>query len=967
MFGSRLAVRNAMTLICLLGLVLLSVAQWRGAEAVLAAGTITGTVFQDYNGNGAQDVNQTIPSAGSGTTRVANDRGLGSVIVTAFNSAGAVVGTATTAANGSYSLSASGTGPYRIEFSGFPTGFHPGPVGSNNGSTVRFVNDGATANVNLGIHLPSGYCQNNPDLVTSCFRAGAQNTVTESSVLSFPYNAGSNSGTTIPDYRVPASHTLNVQSLRTGAVWGLENSRTRDIIYASAFFKKHAGFGPGADGTLNTADDPGAIYLISEAVGAPQTVFTVPGATTNVHDTADYILDGYNVGWNGVGKYSLGGIALSDDEATLYVMNLENRTLYALNATTGAVLGQQTIPGVPAIAGSAASGAAPPLPAPSPVAACATDAIRPFAVNFDKGQLYVGITCTAEGSTTVDTYVESSTPPNGRFDHDNTAELASVVDNDGNGIYNRGDARQMRAYVYTVNPATLAFSAAPAFQFGLSYPRGIANANGLPPAEWRPWVNGFDYISIGERTVYYPQPWLTDLSFDGNNLVLLLRDRTGDTTGFRQPADPTAPPTDLWDGVGVGDVLRACPNALGQLELESNGSCGGITTNPPAGLGPGGLPLEPQGPGGGEYYFDDGYGVRGQTVNHDEVSLGGSVTVEGHPDVVVTTFDAFPLRPPSEVFNSGFRWHGNDTGASSKAYVIFDSDTVPPTDPLTFGKANGLGDLIVLCDEAPIEIGNRVWRDDNLNGVQDPNEPVIPGVTLELYEGNSTTPIATAVTDGEGNYIFSAYRTPGDSTTALRYGLDLKPNTRYTVRIPNATGVNQQAALVGLLPTLANAAGTGGAGGDSRDSDGIQAGTLVAATLITGGVGVNNHTYDFGFVAAPTAITLDSFAARKAGGGAVVTWSTSLEIDTWGYHLYRSATGSMADAVRVSDPLILAKGRGGAGASYSFVDETASGGPYTYWLEEHTTAGARTVYGPVTTEQLSGGGAHRAWLPMVLR
>ncbi len=958
MFGNRLAVRNATALSCLLALVLASALQWHAATPALAAETISGIVFQDYNGNGTRDVNPTVPNAGDGgVTRLAVDRGLGGVTVTAYDSTGAVVDSTVTAPDGSYVLTANSPGPYRIEFTGLPTGFQPGPVGSNNGSTVRFVPDGTSTNVDLGIHLPGEYCQNNPQMVTSCFRgvpAGGSPPPppeTQTSVIGFPYNAGASVDPNFPAFETPTTPTLAVAHSTTGAVWGLAHSRSRDIIYASAFFKKHSPFGPGADGVQDTADDPGAIYLIDQNTGAVQGVFTVPGATTNPHDTSDYIFDNEDSGWDAVGKFGLGGIALSEDETTLYVMSLEDRTLYALDAVTGAVVGQTPVPG---IGGSPVP--APPLPAPSPVPQCATDAIRPFAVHLHRGQLYVGITCTAEGSATVDTFTDVN--GNGRFDHNNAAEVASVVDNDGNGIYNRGDARQLRAYVYTVDPATLTFSAAPVLDFSLAYPRGIANANGVPPADWRPWVDEFDYISMGENTVYYPQPWLTDLSFDGDNLILALRDRTGDATGYNMPAPSRISPANvLWNGVGVGDVLRACPNGGGQLTLENNGSCGGITTVPTPGatLGPN------QGPGGGEYYFDDGYGIRGQTVNHDEVSLGGSVSVPGHPDVVVTTFDAFPWRPPSEVFNGGFRWYDNTTGALSKAYVIYNTDQ--NTSPLSFGKANGLGDLIVLCDEAPIEIGNRVWRDDNGNGVQDPGEPPLAGVTLELYEGNNPVPIATAVTDSEGNYIFSAYRTPGDSTAALRYGLDLRPGTQYTVRIPNATGPNQQAALVGLLPTQANA---GGAAGDIRDSDGLQSGTAVQVTLITGGVGANNHTYDFGFVPQPTAIILDSFTARLMGVGAVVSWSTSLELDTWGFHLYRSATGRLDDAVRVTDRLILAKGRGGLGASYNFVDQTATAGPYTYWLEEHTTGGARAIYGPAQAG-LAADGAYKAFLPQVVR
>ena len=39
-----------------------------------------------------------------------------------------------------------------------------------------------------------------------------------------------------------------------------------------------------------------------------------------------------------------------------------------------------------------------------------------------------------------------------------------------------------------------------------------------------------------------------------------------------------------------------------------------------------------------------------------------------------------------------------------------------------------MSDVELLCDAAPIEIGNRVWHDVNGNGIQDPSEPGINGV-----------------------------------------------------------------------------------------------------------------------------------------------------------------------------------------------------------------------------------------------
>lgn len=57
----------------------------------------------------------------------------------------------------------------------------------------------------------------------------------------------------------------------------------------------------------------------------------------------------------------------------------------------------------------------------------------------------------------------------------------------------------------------------------------------------------------------------------------------------------------------------------------------------------------------------------------------------------------------------------------------------------------------------PSKIGDFIWLDRDGDGVQDPGEPGIPGVTVELSDGvctvGSTCP--TAVTDANGGYIFT--------------------------------------------------------------------------------------------------------------------------------------------------------------------------------------------------------------------
>ena len=61
----------------------------------------SGTVFRDYNGNGTFDT-------GEGT--------VAGVLVKSYNASNTLVGSATSAINGTYTLSPAATGPVRIEF-----------------------------------------------------------------------------------------------------------------------------------------------------------------------------------------------------------------------------------------------------------------------------------------------------------------------------------------------------------------------------------------------------------------------------------------------------------------------------------------------------------------------------------------------------------------------------------------------------------------------------------------------------------------------------------------------------------------------------------------------------------------------------------------------------------------------------------------------------------------------------------
>ncbi len=727
----------------------------RIADDTAVAGVVSGTVFQDYNANGRRDTAATITNSDGSSLAVAFDRGVSGVTVTAYAANGSEAGSATTGADGSYSINATGSGPYRVEFTNLPAGYFPGTVGDNSRGNVRFIEGGSASNIDYGIVLPMAYCQDNPTLITACYVGGDQLAGSNPVIVSFPYSAGSarmDGGLPVDDFDQPVHGNL-VNSDKVGTVWGLAYARGSRTLYASSFMKKHAGFGPGGTG---------AIYAINPANGATSE-FVNAGALTgaNPHDNSDFDRDNGNTSWNAVGKVSFGGITLNGAETVLYAMNLNDRKLYEFPVAGGSPRASAAITSAPG---------------------CASGDVRPFAVNWTNGQLYVGVTCTAESTQS---------------------------------------AADMQGYVYRVDPATLALDAAPLFQLSLNYPRRCADSAQNGPgscfsAAWRPWTAAFATIGTEERGIY-PQPWLTDIALDRGNLVIGLRDRSGDQFG----TDTLDNPSDgiRYYGVSAGDTLRAVSNGSGGFVLESNGRAGGQGTAP-QGTG--------EGPGGGEYYFTDF-----APPFNDESTIGALAQIPGRPDVLVNMVDPIPILGLSLVFDGGTAWFNNNTGGRTKSYRIYDGSRRNNVGSLDFGKANGLGDIVVVCDPAPIELGNRIWNDLDCDGIQDANEPGLGGIGLQLIKNGVV--VATTTSMPTGGYYFDPMNVPGG----------ILPNMDYQICLTSLP-----AGFV-LAPKDAD----GSANGDIRDSDAMLIDGKACIPVTTGGPGQTNPNLDFGLKLAPPTIT----------------------------------------------------------------------------------------------------------------
>jgi len=429
---------------------------------------------------------------------------------------------------------------------------------------------------------------------------------------------------------------------------------------------------------------------------------------------------------------------------------------------------------------------------------CTSGNARPFALTYHRGKLYVGAVCDA---------------------------ATSKVDAD------------MKATVYRLDGTTFTSI----LSFPLNYTKGAAFKDGGNSygTKWNPWEDSFSNVfgftsSSGLKALCEPQPIFADLLFDTDeSLIMVLNDRLGHQTGTAN-YQPSSSDKSLYYGVAAGDLLRASLVA-GVYALEKNGSSGGVTT---AGAGNGQGPGTPTGTGytspSGEFYVgDDENGV------HEEVVAGGAALVPGRGQVAVQVSD-----PAANYFAGGTYRFNNTTGEFDQAYVVF-IDPSFGQQPWLFGKANGLGDLEVLCNNAPIEIGNRVWNDLDSDGIQDAGETGIAGVSVSLCTGTGTL-IATATTDATGNYYFSSGS--GTNTASALYGLSaLTTKTAYTLKFP--------------ITTSGKALVTPNASADNIDSDAPSTGVI---SFSTAGFGANDHTFDVGYGTAPCSLTATATAGLCA-------------------------------------------------------------------------------------------------------
>ena len=706
-------------------------------------------------------------------------------------------GTTTSTTSGWTITSATCTGALRVEFVIPTNGTAIGGLTGNDysapaGGTSVQFVNDGATNVNFGLMNPDMYCGTTNPKMATPVYQ-ATGVGTDRALTSFSYN---NTGLT-------GDAAVISTTAQIGSTWGLAYDKVRRQLYSAAVLKAHNPLGPeGLDAIYVTNPTTGGstkfVELQDDLGIAVSSTSAEPQYLSNAtRQLNDALPENDTQAFQDAGKVGLGDIDISTDGKLLYVVNLFDKKLYTIDIATKSLVG----------AG---------ISIPQPCAG----ASRPWGLAVQNGQVFAGAVC--ENATTAAVY-----------------ELVGG-----------------------------AFVATPVLSFSLAYPRepgfsygGCENNKG-----WKPWITGTTVPPTCDgaaNKVIYATPIMTDIEFDdAGNMILGFTDRTG----FQfddQNYGPTG--STLHDFNAAGDILRACTANGTSWTIEGTG-CASTTGGPgnnggqainindatgynPAGAKPGEFFW-------GDYFHGDGdlNGNLSWLPGHPEITIGGLAVLPGTGEVMSTSYD--PVTMAANYGTGGVISLSTTTGVRPRnGYQLYRTDNAT-SDKATAGKGVGLGDLEILCDPAPIELGNRIWRDTDGDGIQDPGEPVVSGVTLELFvdanlDGIPDGPaIGTTTTDASGNYIFKASNVADGDPTVAGNQPGPAANTNYIIRAAASdwTGGAGTGDLAGLAPTLKDVGGAGQP--DVRDNDAAVVGGNLQISVTTGTQGNSIHTLDIGLVPA---------------------------------------------------------------------------------------------------------------------
>lgn len=781
-----------------------------------------------------------IDADGDGIQDATETGGLAGVTVTAYGDNGIVVATTITDALGQYNFGTLLTFPdtYRIEFTNIPAPYVKTFNGLDGRTDVQFIS-AAECDVDFAVMDPSAVNNcNTTNIILSCYST----TSTQPAVAFFPStNSGETPGPT---------ETTDIATV--GALWGAANQAAQKRLFFSAVLKRHVALGPLGLGGVYVFDYSSGTATLSSSIDI--TTLPVANAGSAVSgpgniDVGSVIRSGssdYTIPASGpsvdldafgkVGKVGIGDVDMYNNTLWLINMNSAQRSLISIDMS-GPTPGNTNRYLIDQLLGGAA---------PS----CA-GVLRPWGLGFGNGVGYLGLEC------------------------------------DGTS----GNASDLHSYIYSFNPANPAAGLTLVADFGMTYVREEAGANGN--AEWKPWIDTWINTFNGQNELY-PMPIVSDIEIDNaGGMSIALLDRHSFQMGYlNYPAVagyPTTPyPNPNYDpncatnctpqpecamycapefltgayvqGISGGDVIKYCAGiAPGTFVQEGTGSCtvndlGQVATNIDDGS-KGSLPNLASGiltldgvSQTGEFYWGDYFLNPGQTNGHEETALGSLLYDPYQNEIIATVFD-----PTDHYFQNGTHWYNPTTGQRTDNYLVVGNVNDG------FGKGTSLGDMELYCvpQPAPLQIGNYVWIDADGDGTQDPSELPLGGVFVSLYKdiAGTFTLVAYTTTGTNGEYYFTGIGAPNENWISTSGTDSILPNMDYKIVFgydgTNSQWMSGQLTISGVNYQLTIPNSGEGIAPDQNDSDAsamaIAGGNYPSIALTTGNAGETNHTFDAGF------------------------------------------------------------------------------------------------------------------------
>ena len=617
------------------------------------------------------------------------------------DNSGTPVSTIVTGPSGDYSFM--GLDPavtYRVQYAAPPifAAGSPNLFNGNNLSDVFFTKPGVCGRDGGAISI--ALCEGDFQYVTACYsRADPADPAgaNETALVSILQDAGG-SGTEVIDYISPPIMPIDIGIGEVGAIYGVAFDKYNQRLFSAPTVKSKAALRPGGDiGDIYVSDNTPNTGS-GQQVTTATTFMNIPNLGTVIMDTPAEFEDGLDDKlFSIIAKRGMGDIEVSLDGSRLYATDLFNRQLMIIPLPEDG--------SSPAVADIVR------VPLPQPASCPIIDTLRPFGIGQDpvSGRVVVGAVCDASVSE---------------------------------------DVTNLNAYVYQLDASN---ALSPVFEMDMDYPRQQLWWG--TPGAWNPWIDTFDVNRINFITnsgntfgaASYPQPMLVDIEFEAGDLLLGFGDRfPNQFADLPQGAlkNPTAAPLSVFSG---GDVLRAGWQGGNNWVLESNGMTNGILTGPLSSVS-----TSPNsGPGGGEFFGEENY----SRIGHFETAEGAMAIVPGQP-LVITGYDVGKAADEKQNDTGGLLFFNVEDGSWNRSFRLYQRDN-----ELFFAKGNGFGDVEAVCLAEPTyQVGNRAWVDTDMDGIQDPSEPVLAGLPIALYDADGNL-LATTVTDANGQYLFSGPET----------------------------------------------------------------------------------------------------------------------------------------------------------------------------------------------------------------